>query len=175
MPARLHPFFACGFWHAVFFVRGFPQHVAATPHGFEVVFAAGGVGQFFAQIAEEDVNDFNLRPVAATVKVVQDHFLGQCHALAQTQKFENLILLAGEVHVCAVPERTGDLETSYHVEERSVLNNLEGWPPLSIEMAEAAKSEADRVKYLELARAWLTEAISLSPQNENIERPGKSH
>ena len=115
----------------LFFVRGFPQHVAATPHGFEVVFAAGGVGQFFAQIAEEDVNDFNLRPVAATVKVVQDHFLGQCHALAQTQKFENLILLASEVHVCAVPERTGDLETSYHVEERSVLNNLEGWPPLS--------------------------------------------
>ena len=56
-----------------------------------------------------------------------------------------------------------------------MLNNLEGWPPLSIEMAEAAKSEADRVKYLELARAWLTEAISLSPLNENIERPGKSH
>jgi hypothetical protein len=44
-----------------------------------------------------------------------------------------------------------------------------------LEMAEAAKSEADRVKYLELAQAWLTEAISLSPLNENIERPSKSH
>ena len=44
-----------------------------------------------------------------------------------------------------------------------------------LEMANAAKPEADRVKYLELAQAWLTEAISLSPLNERIERPGKSH
>jgi hypothetical protein len=44
-----------------------------------------------------------------------------------------------------------------------------------LEMAEAAKTEADRVKYLELAKAWLSEAISQSPLNEIAERPGKSH
>jgi hypothetical protein len=44
-----------------------------------------------------------------------------------------------------------------------------------LEMAEAAKTEADRVKYLELAKAWLNEAISQSPLNENAERRAKSH
>ena len=44
-----------------------------------------------------------------------------------------------------------------------------------LEMAEAAKSEKSRVKYLELAQAWLSEAISQSPLNENAERPAKSH
>jgi hypothetical protein len=42
-------------------------------------------------------------------------------------------------------------------------------------MAEATKSEESRVKYLELAQAWLSEAISQSPLKENAERPGKSH
>jgi hypothetical protein len=44
-----------------------------------------------------------------------------------------------------------------------------------LEMAESAKSETDRVKYLELAQAWLSEAISQSPRNENAERPTKTH
>jgi hypothetical protein len=43
-------------------------------------------------------------------------------------------------------------------------------------MAEAAKTEADRVKYLELAKSWLSEAVSQSPINENAKPPGiKSH
>jgi hypothetical protein len=41
-------------------------------------------------------------------------------------------------------------------------------------MAEATKSEATRVKYLQLAQAWLSEAISMSPINENAELPGTS-
>ena len=32
-----------------------------------------------------------------------------------------------------------------------------------LEMAEATMSEESRVRYLELAQAWLSEAISLSP------------
>ena len=42
-------------------------------------------------------------------------------------------------------------------------------------MAEATKTEANRVKYLQLAQAWLSEAISMSPVNENSELPAKSH
>jgi hypothetical protein len=44
-----------------------------------------------------------------------------------------------------------------------------------LEMAESAKSETNRVKYLELAQAWLSEAISQSPRNENAELPTKTH
>jgi hypothetical protein len=44
-----------------------------------------------------------------------------------------------------------------------------------LEMAEATKSEESRVKYLELAQAGLSEAISQLPLKENAERPGKSH
>ena len=42
----------------LFFVRGLPQHVAAAPHGFDVVLAARGVGEFLAQLAYKDVNYF---------------------------------------------------------------------------------------------------------------------
>ena len=44
-----------------------------------------------------------------------------------------------------------------------------------LEMAEATKSETNRVKYLQLAQAWLSEAISMSPMKENAELPPKSH
>jgi hypothetical protein len=44
-----------------------------------------------------------------------------------------------------------------------------------LEMAEATKSEESRVKYLELAQAWLSEALSQAPRKENAERPVKSH
>ena len=40
------------------FFRGVPQHVAATPHGFDVVFSARGVGQLSSQLAHEHVDDF---------------------------------------------------------------------------------------------------------------------
>jgi len=42
-------------------------------------------------------------------------------------------------------------------------------------MAEATKSEESRVKYPELAQAWLSEALSQAPRKENAERPVKSH
>jgi hypothetical protein len=45
-----------------------------------------------------------------------------------------------------------------------------------LEMAEAARSEESRMKYLELAQAWLSEAISQSPRNETApERSAKTH
>jgi len=44
-----------------------------------------------------------------------------------------------------------------------------------LEMAEATKSEANRVRFLELAQAWLSEAISLSPKNEHAELSAKAH
>ena len=45
-----------------------------------------------------------------------------------------------------------------------------------LEMAEAAGSEESRVKYLELAQAWLSEAISQSPRSQTApERSAKTH
>ena len=43
-----------------------------------------------------------------------------------------------------------------------------------LEMAEATKSEQNRVRFLELVQAWLSEAISL-PKNEHAEGSAKAH
>src|SRR3546814_10867297 len=37
------------------------QHVAAAPHGLDVVVAAGRGGQLLAELADEDVDDLQLR------------------------------------------------------------------------------------------------------------------
>src|SRR3546814_7930565 len=52
------------------------QHVAAAPHGLDVVVAAGRGGQLLAELADEDVADLQLRLVHAAVEVVEDHLLG---------------------------------------------------------------------------------------------------
>jgi hypothetical protein len=44
-----------------------------------------------------------------------------------------------------------------------------------LEMAGSAKTESDRMKYLDLAQAWLNLAVSQSSQNEGTERPSKTH
>jgi len=40
--------------------RRLSQHVAAAPHGLDVVTAAGGPGNFFAQRTNQNLNDFGL-------------------------------------------------------------------------------------------------------------------
>src|SRR3546814_1516807 len=52
------------------------QHVATAPHGLAVVVAAGRGGQLLAELADEDVDDLQLRLVHAAVEVVEEHLLG---------------------------------------------------------------------------------------------------
>src|SRR5688500_17734579 len=46
------------------------QHVASAPYGFDVVLTAGGRLQLLAQLADEHVDDLQLRLVHATVEMV---------------------------------------------------------------------------------------------------------
>src|ERR1700683_5340744 len=48
------------------------QHVAAAPHRFDVVFAVRGVGEFFAELADEDVDNLQLRLVHAAIEMIEE-------------------------------------------------------------------------------------------------------
>src|SRR6266567_3293461 len=85
--------------------RGFPQYITASPDRFDVILAARGVGELFAELADEHINDFQLRLVHAAIEMVEEHLLGQGRTFAQAQEFQHLVLLAGEVHA-----RTVDLD-----------------------------------------------------------------
>src|SRR3979411_1038859 len=43
-----------------FVLGGFAQHIAAAPHGLDVVLAARRIGELLAQLADEDVDDLEL-------------------------------------------------------------------------------------------------------------------
>src|SRR3954453_13253845 len=74
------------------------QHVAAAPDGLDVVAALRGIGELLAQLADEDVDDLQLRLVHSPVKVVEEHFLREGRAFAQGEEFQHLVLLAGQVN-----------------------------------------------------------------------------
>jgi hypothetical protein len=42
-----------------------------------------------------------------------------------------------------------------------------------LEMAGSARTESDRMKYLDLAQAWLSLSVSQSFQNEDADRPAE--
>src|SRR5689334_5388836 len=84
-----------------FLRRWLPDHVAATPDGADDPVAAR-TGELLAQFAYENVDDLNLRFIHPAVKMVQERFLGQDHPLAQNQKFQDRVFLAGKVDFLAV-------------------------------------------------------------------------
>src|SRR5690606_24746124 len=61
--------------------RWVAQHVAAAPDRLDIVLAPGGFGELFPQLADEDVDDLQLRLVHAAVEVVEEHLLGERRAL----------------------------------------------------------------------------------------------
>src|SRR5215813_6220223 len=64
-------------------VSGIAQHVAATPDGLDIVLATGGRLQLLSQLADEDIDDFELGLVHAAIKMIEEHLLGERRALAQ--------------------------------------------------------------------------------------------
>src|SRR3954468_20173618 len=48
-------------------------HPAAAPDGLGVILALGCIGELLAELADEDVDDLQLRLVHAAIKVVQEH------------------------------------------------------------------------------------------------------
>ena len=51
-------------------LRGLAYYVAASPDRLDVVLAAGCVGEFFPQLADEDIDDLHIRLVHAAIEVV---------------------------------------------------------------------------------------------------------
>src|SRR3954447_9457666 len=66
------------------------------------MFAVAGDREFLAQLADEDVDDLELRLVHAAIEMVEEHLLGQRRALAQAEQLENAVLLAGEVELLSL-------------------------------------------------------------------------
>ena len=81
---------------------GITQHIATAPDRLDIVLAFRCPGQFLAQLADEDIDDFQFRLVHAAVQVVQEHFLGERGALAQRQQFQHLVFLAGQMNRRAI-------------------------------------------------------------------------
>src|SRR5438128_1224877 len=84
-------------WNSRLVLIRLAQHVAATPHGLDVVLAPRRVSELLAQLTDEHVDDLDLWLVHAAVELVENDLLGQRGALAQAQKLQNLILLGREV------------------------------------------------------------------------------
>src|SRR6185437_6632075 len=87
--------------NALFVLMRLAQHVAAAPHGLDEVAAFGSVGELLAELADEDVDDLQLRLVHAAIEVIEEHFLGERGALAERKQLQHLVFLAGQVHTLA--------------------------------------------------------------------------
>nr|ADO19098.1 hypothetical protein Nfla_4402 [Nostoc flagelliforme str. Sunitezuoqi] len=77
---------------------GIAQYIAAAPNGLDVVVALGRHAELLAQLADEDVDDLELRLVHSAIEVVEEHFLGERRALAEREQLQHRIFLARQVH-----------------------------------------------------------------------------
>jgi hypothetical protein len=78
--------------------RRVAEDIAATPHRFDIVIAAGRLSELFAQIADEHVNNLEFRLVCRPVKVIEKHCLREDGALVKAEELEDGIFLAGQGH-----------------------------------------------------------------------------
>ena len=82
-------------------MTGIAKHIAAAPNCFDIMLTASRRLQLLAEFTNEDIDDFEFRLVHATIKVIEEHFLGQRRAFTQRQQFEHLILFACQVNAGA--------------------------------------------------------------------------
>src|SRR5262245_4004937 len=58
-------------------VGGLAQDIAAAPNRLDVVLAVRGVGELLAQLADEHVDNLELRLVHAAIEMIEEHLLGE--------------------------------------------------------------------------------------------------
>ena len=80
----------------------FTHDITTPPDGFNMAFTIIHIFDFLAKLTDENINDFNLGLIHATIEVVEEHFLGQCGALAQRKQLKHRIFLAGKVNTSTV-------------------------------------------------------------------------
>jgi len=74
------------------------------------VIAAGRLGEFFAQLAEENIDDLQLRLVRSVIETVKKHFLREDGTLAQAEELEDGVLRAGHMHWLVVDRDNPGIE-----------------------------------------------------------------
>jgi len=72
--------------------------------------AAGRQGELFAQLAEEYIDDLELRLVHSVIEAVKKHFLREDGTLAQAEELEDGILRAGHGHWLVVDRDNPGIE-----------------------------------------------------------------
>ena len=68
------------------------------------------LGEFFAQLADENINDLLLGLVRSAIEVVEKHFLRDGDTLSQGEEFEDRVFLAGQVHRLVVDRDNAGIE-----------------------------------------------------------------
>jgi len=68
------------------------------------------LGEFFAQLADENINDLLLGLVRSAIEVVEKHFPRDDDTLSQGEEFEDRVFLAGQVHRLVVDKDNSGIE-----------------------------------------------------------------
>src|SRR5215831_1114495 len=78
--------------------RRISEDIAPTPHRLDVMTATSRLRKLLAQLADEHVDDLDLRLVHPAVEMVEEHLLSQRRAFAQAEQLEDAALLTGQVN-----------------------------------------------------------------------------
>ena len=62
------------------------------------MFTAGRLGELLAQLADEDIDDFELWLVHSAIKMVEKHLFRQRGALTQAKQLENTVFFPSQVN-----------------------------------------------------------------------------
>jgi hypothetical protein len=74
------------------------KDIAAAPYGLDIMISTGRPGEFFAQMADKDINDFEPGFLYPAVEVLEKHLLGYDRALLPGKQLKQVIFLARQVH-----------------------------------------------------------------------------
>jgi hypothetical protein len=77
--------------------RPVAKHIAVAPHRLNVMASASGLSELFAQLANENVKDLELGFVDSSIELVEKVFSGHSVTFAQTEQFENGVLLTRQM------------------------------------------------------------------------------
>src|SRR6202030_2070061 len=73
------------------------KHIAVAPHRLDVMATASSLSELFAQLANENVEGLEFGFVHSSIELVEKVFSGHSGTLAQTEQFENGVLLIGQM------------------------------------------------------------------------------
>ena len=82
----------------------------AYGRGFDVVITARRLGELFAQLADENINDLKLGLAHSAIEVLEKHFPRDDGILLQGEEFEDGVLLAGQLHRLVVDRDNSCIE-----------------------------------------------------------------